>query len=212
MLKKFWGKKSNSQENHESIDLREEHYQRFFGPMSDQVLHSTDHKFPHIDIYQFGPYGDRDYWTLITGGMSDLKQNFPDGNPEEIARRAEILMYVKEPQSWMFSVLKGLAEMPFDDNTYLHWWHTVPNGMPMTAKPSLLTNFFFLPPSCEKEGFNNLIIDGDKVDFLWLFPITDSELEYKLKYGGKALEELIRKAELSPVVDEDRKPITDALD
>jgi len=45
----------------------------------------------------------------------------------------------------MFNVLKGLAENAVRDDTFLHWGHSVVNGMPMTAKPSLLSNFFFYP-------------------------------------------------------------------
>ncbi len=125
------------------LEPREQHYQRFFGPMTQKIMHSTDVKPVHIDIYQFEPTSDREYWTLITSGMSNVRQIQPDECAEHMSTRAEIMMYVREPQGWMFNVLKGLAEMPFDDSTFLHWWHTVPNGMPMTAKPSLLTSYFF---------------------------------------------------------------------
>lgn len=146
MFNNWFKRKNKDLEIKEAINIRESHYEKYFGPMSNSVMHSTDNKFPHIDIYQFPPNSERNYWTLITGGMSDCRQNFPKDKPEYISNRAEIIMYVSEPQGWMFNVLKGLAEMPSEDNTFLHWWHTVPNGMPMTATPSLLTNFFFLPP------------------------------------------------------------------
>ena len=45
----------------------------------------------------------------------------------------------------------------------------------MTGKPSLLTSYFFLPPYFEPEGFADLEIDGDRVDFLWMIPITEAE-------------------------------------
>lgn len=209
MFNSFSKKNSNSQE---ATEHREKYYEQMFGPMSNDMYHSTDNKSPHIDIYQFGPHGDRDYWTLITAGMSDAKQFIPKGMPFEIAPRAEILMYVKEPQTWMFNVLKTLSEMPFDKKTFLHWWHTIAYGMPMTDEPSLLTGFFLLPPYFEPEGFNNLTIDGDKVDFIWLVPITDLEMEYKAKYGGAALDDLLRDARISPIVDEGRKSIIDAVE
>src|SRR4030095_2254037 len=112
---------------------REAHYERFFGRL-EQVMHSTDEKPVHIDIYQFAPTEDRSSWTLITGGMSDRRQPLPAEAPEHVAPRAEIMMYVAEPKPWMFAVLKGLAEMPFDQDTFLHWHHTVPNGHPLTAE------------------------------------------------------------------------------
>ena len=189
------------------LDIREAHYQRFLGPLTQKVMHSTDAKPVHVDIYQFEPTQDREFWTLITGGMSDIQQIAPDDCAEHQAPRAEILMYVPAPQGWMFNVLKGLAEMPFDNDTYLHWWHTIPNGMAMTAKPSLLTSFFFMPPYFEDEQFGTLQLDGDGVDFLWMVPITEAEREFAVTHGSQALEDRMRDAGLSHILDESRKSI-----
>jgi|SRR5687767_5608291 hypothetical protein len=190
------------------IDQREAHYQRFFGRLDQPVIHSLDVKSVHVDIYQFAPDAGRPFWTLITGGMSDRRQPLPADPPAHIAPRAEILMYAQQPQDWMFSVLKGLAEMPFVDDTYLHWHHTVPNGQPMTAKPSVLTAFFFLPPYFEDEVFDTLEVGGDKVDFLMLLPITESERQYAIEHGSQALEAVfMADAEFDGVVDEARQPL-----
>jgi hypothetical protein len=170
-------------------------------------MHSTDKKIVHIDIYQFAPTKKRPYWTLVTGGMSDMRQIEPVDPSENTSLRCEILMYVTEPQQWMFSVLKDLAEMPFEESTYLHWWHTVPNGKPMTTRPSLLTSFFFLPPYFEQNGFDSLMLEGDPVDFLWMIPITEKEREYAINNGSLQLEKKIEEFNLSPVVDEARKSI-----
>lgn len=192
---------------HSFLDIREAHYQRFFGPLTEKVMHSTDVKPVHVDIYQFAPTTERQFWTLITGGMSDIQQIGPEDCAEHQAPRAEILMYVPSPQGWMFNVLKALAEMPFDDDTYLHWWHTIPNGMPMTAKPSLLTSYFFMPPYFEDEQFGGLQLDGDAVDFLWMVPITEAEREFAVAHGSQALENRMRDANLAHVLDESRKSI-----
>ncbi|MCG6155072.1 suppressor of fused domain protein [Rubinisphaera margarita] len=186
---------------------REAHYQRFLGPMNDNVMHSTDVKPVHIDIYQFEPTEERPYWTLITGGMSDQRQIQPEDCAEHMSPRSEIMMYVTEPKPWMFDVLKGLAEMPFDHDTFLHWWHTVPNGKPMTAEPSELTSYFFVPPYFEAVEFGDLKIEDDLVDVLLLIPITDSERAYARQHGSQAFEKLIEKVDLSPVVDESRTSI-----
>ena len=189
------------------LDIREAHYQRFFGPLTQKVMHSTDVKPVHVDIYQFEPTQDREFWTLITGGMSDIQQIAPDNCAEHQAPRAEILMYVHAPQGWMFNVLKGLAEMPFDNDTHLHWWHTIPNGMAMTAKPSLLTSYFFMPPYFEDEQFGSLQLEGDGVDFLWMVPITDAEREFAITHGSQALENRMRDVGISHILDESRKSI-----
>lgn len=189
------------------LEARERHYQQFFGPLDQKIMHSTDVQPVHIDIYQFAPTDDRPFWTLITSGMSNERQLEPDASGEGTSLRAEIITYAKEPQSWMFSVLKGLAEMPFVDNTFLHWWHTVPNGMPMTVNPSLLTAFFFLPPYYEDVEIGNLELDGDKVDFLWMLPITEAELNYARENGSRELELRLEEAELSHIIDERRKSV-----
>ncbi len=88
-------------------------------------------------------------------------------------------MYARQPKGWMLSVLKGLAEMPSRDGTFLHWGHTVPNGQPMTDEPSELTSFFFLPPVCEAQEFENLTLGEDRVDFLMLVPITRGRARFR---------------------------------
>jgi hypothetical protein len=139
--------------------------------------------------------------------MSDLPQTIPPDAPSYVVPRTEILMYVSKPEGWMFSVLKGLAEMPFDDDTYLYWHHTVPNGMPMTARPSELTSFFFIPAYFEDEEFEALRIDGEEIRFLTLIPITEAERAYAVQNGSEALESLMEENELDPVVDEERESL-----
>jgi hypothetical protein len=187
------------------LEIRERHYERHFGPLREHVLHSTDDDQPHVDVYQFRPSAERDHWTLVTGGMSNQRQSVPLDAPEQIAPRAELLMYVREPQPWMFRALKDLAEYPFKEKTFLHWWHTVPNSRPVGSDASLLSAFLFLPPYYESpETFGSLEIDGDRVDILWVVPITSAEYGYALENGNHALDELLASAELDPVVDEQR--------
>lgn len=186
---------------------RQRHYERFFGPITQALMHSTDGKPIHIDIYQFEPTPERPFWTLVTSGMSNERQIEPDDCEGQMSSRAEILMYVSQPQGWMFSVLKGLAEMPFDDNTLLHWWHTVPNGMPMTATPSLLTSFFFVPPYFEALEFSELKLANDKVDFLWMIPITEAEREFAIEHGSKKLYGKFEDANMPAVLEETRESV-----
>lgn len=184
---------------------REEHYQRFFGSITQDIMHSTDAKQVHVDIYQFEPTQDRPFWTLITSGMSNQRQ--PELEDSDNLLRTEIVLYAARPQDWMFSVMKGLAEMPFDDNTNLHWGHTVPNGQPMTAQSSHLTSFFFVPPFFEPLEFNELKLDGDKVNFLWMIPITEAERTYAIEHGSDKLYKKFEDGDVSIVVNEKRESL-----
>lgn len=91
------------------LNAREEHYQRFFGPMNQQVMHSTDFKTLHVDIYQ--------------------------------------------------------------------------------------------------DEFPNLVLDGERVDFLWMVPITEAEREYAVKNGSEALLKKFEKQRIPQVIDESRKSL-----
>jgi len=53
-----------------AIAAREAAYQRAFGKF-ENVHHSTDLKWPHIDLYPFPKNRRRDFEVLVTGGMSD---------------------------------------------------------------------------------------------------------------------------------------------
>ncbi|MEM7312637.1 MAG: suppressor of fused domain protein [Planctomycetota bacterium] len=165
--------------NPQLIKQRESHYTRFLGPLDQKIMHSTDHKEVHVDIYTFAPNVDRDWYTLITGGMSDVRQAVPDD--WDISPRAEIMLYCHQPERWMYNSLKNLAEMPTDDDVFLSYRHTVPNGMPMTAKPSLLTSYLFYYPLFEIEEFSPMVVDGDGVDILLLLPITEGEREFAMQ-------------------------------
>ena len=189
------------------LEARERHYEKFFGRITRPVMHSADVKQVHIDVYEFGPTQGRAYWTLVTSGMSDERQLDPEDCAEGVSPRAEILLYAAKPEAWMFSVLKGLAEMPFEDQTFLHWWHTVPNGMPMTSRPSLLTSFFFLPPCFESHDFTEMKLGGDRVDFLWMIPITEAERRFAAEHGSSELAKKFKDVHLAPVVDESRQSV-----
>lgn len=182
---------------------REEHYQQHFGLMRVPIMHSTDDAEPHIDIYQFPPAGDRDFWTLITGGMSNLPQTLADGRQHA----TELLMYVRQPQPWMFTALKVLAEYPARYQTFFHWGHTIGYGQVTKTVPTLLTAFILLPPLFERDDFDTLKYDGDPVHFLWCVPITEHERAYAEEYGGMAFADLMKNADFDIVVNESRESI-----
>ncbi|MEW6529745.1 MAG: suppressor of fused domain protein [Thermodesulfobacteriota bacterium] len=192
---------------HDPMLIRELHYQRFLGPLIQPVAHPTDDKVPHIDVYRFPPRKDRQHWTLITGGMSDARQDVPADAPAFVSPRTELIMYVWEPKNWMLKALMGLADMPFDDRSFLHYWHTASDNMPITEEPSFLTGYIFLPPFFEKEDFDTLQLLDEKVDILWVVPITDAELSYAMDKGAEALIDRFAECDLHPVVNEERASI-----
>jgi hypothetical protein len=168
------------------------------------VCHSIDDKFPHIDLYPFPPHEDRTHWTLITGGMSDARQNVPADAPAYVSARTELIMYVREPKTWMLKALMDLADMPFDEESFVHYWHPASNDKPITEGSSLLTGYIFLPAFFEKDDYNTLKLFEEEVDILWVVPITAAELAYAMDKGSEALVDKFMESDLHPVLDEDR--------
>jgi hypothetical protein len=181
----------------------EDHYQQHFGPITQPIMHSTDNVEPHIDIYQFPPHGDRDYWTLITGGMSILPQTLRDGTEHY----TELFMYVEEPFPWMIKDLKLLAEYPAQNDTFFHWGHTVSRGKDTPESSIPLTAFILLPLLFERADFDTLGYDDAPLHFLWCVPITQQERAYAEEHGGRAFVALMKAATMDIVVDETRKSL-----
>lgn len=189
-------------------EKRESRYEEWFGPCAS-VFHEVISQVPHIDIYIFPPSPERgrSFYTLITGGMSDLPMHLPDGVDPSLAR-AEILMYIPKIDVKLYSaeprleveMLRFMARFPFEYETWLAVGHTVPNGNPPEpiAPGSQLTTSLFLPPLLDPDSFE---LDGEQVNLLWLQPITDAECQLKLARGSDALLDLMEQHQLSPVLD-----------
>lgn len=192
--------------------LREEHYERWLGP-SKGVYHEIISQVPHIDVYVYPPAPDkgRDYYTVITGGMSDLPMHLPKGVPERLAR-AELILYAKSVeiefgstrQPFEIGILQFLARFPFEYQTWLAAGHTIPNGNPPEpfAPGSKLTTALLTEAVCEPEEFREgLSLGGKPVNLLWVQFITDAECALKLRSGAEALYELMDRKQPPQVLD-----------
>lgn len=175
-----------------NTELRERIYTEIFGE-SDNVLHELLPLIPHIDVYQFPPQGERNFFTYVTGGMSDLPMNAP----EELGvayRRAELVFYSTENHDDYSELLRRMAHFAHDNNTWLHWGHTMPNGLPPTPffGTKLLDTLFFMPSIVSPDSTlgDKLQIESEPVNLIWCVPITSAECQLKLDDGSDALYDL----------------------
>jgi hypothetical protein len=127
--------------------IREKVYEQFFGEARN-VYHEVFPLIPHIDVYMFCPRdeGGRDFWTLVTSGMSDLAMNVPA--VVEAPRRCELIFYCSEPKREYLETMRWLAHFPHDQKTWIGSGHTVPNGDPPEPfwGSSVLDTILFLQP------------------------------------------------------------------
>jgi hypothetical protein len=192
------------------IVKREAVYRQMFGDYAGIYDDEFAGLVPHIDVYVHEPSEGRDFYTLVTGGMSDLPMNVPDDAPKA-PRRTEIVFYLpadEAPQREYADFLRTSARFVYDYETWLCWGHTIPNGDPprpiFPGKP--FVSLLFLSPLFKPDSqlAEHLVVDGDPVHFLWIVPITAAEHRLKMDRGTGALEEAFNRARLPFVFDENR--------
>jgi len=170
---------------------REAVYERLFGKALS-VSHEVFPLVPHIDVYTFKrSQGDKEVYSLVTGGMSDLEMNLPRGADKAAPRRVELIFYCSEPRDDYISTLRWIAHFPHDSKSWLGQGHTIPNGNPPAPLwgSTALDTLFFLPPIVKKDQTlpSELNLGGQPVHFLWVVPLTTAECNFKLANGCDAM-------------------------
>jgi hypothetical protein len=196
----------------ENIRLREQAYADLFGPDGVVYDDAMPGLIPHIDVYVYRPgFGRRDFYTVVTGGMSDLRMKLPEDAPADMPARVEMVFYLpgdREPKEEYIAFMHKMGRFCFDYNTWLGWGHTIPNGNP--PQPIFVgTKFDSLlvigpPMSPDNELGKGLFLEGDAVHLLWVVPVTTAEREFKLEHGTQALLEIFDKVQHPFVFDETR--------
>jgi hypothetical protein len=180
------------------IERREAVYRRLFGPAAAVDDDQFPGMIPHIDVYAHEPgHEGRPFWTLVTGGMSDLPMTLPPDAPREAPVRAEVAFYLPadvSPGPEYVSFLRTCGQFVFDHQTALGPGHTIPNGQPPQPifADAVFTTLLFLYPPFEPDCrmHEKLALDGDPVHLLWVVPLAPAEHRLKLEKGTGALLEL----------------------
>jgi hypothetical protein len=181
-------------------DERERIFTKFFGK-EFTVERDSDPDGPPIDVFIFEPGEDargreRDFYTLVTSGLSDAPMRVPKGVP---FRRAELILYVDKPTQQHVGVLRFLARLPLiQEKTWYSFGTTMTNGRPPQPifEDSGLDCYFFLEPVYGRDNtvHEKLEIDGDPTTMLWVVPITKAECDLILDESiGEFLNLLDRK-------------------
>ncbi|WP_141505430.1 suppressor of fused domain protein [Paenibacillus luteus] len=204
-----------SAENYEKIY---NHVEQHIGPIAG-VFREIVSDVMAVDIIVAAPTSKRNYYTMVTYGMSELPMTVPEG--AEDYRYAELMIclpptwkisdeaFQDERNYWPIRALKTLARFPHEYQTWLYMGHTLANGQP--AKPysdnagfqGMLLSF---PDVEDKQGFFNLDLSSVKtVHFFNLVPIYQEEMDYKMKNGMEALFAKLNKIGTDDVVNLKRK-------
>ncbi|WP_397570896.1 suppressor of fused domain protein [Schlesneria sp. T3-172] len=194
-----------------------DHIESTIGPI-DFIFHELVSEYVQIDVYRVPPQTNHPYYTLVTSGMSELPMTVPDG--AEALRYAELMLclprtwnlgmddFRDERHYWPIRLLKVLARLPHEFQTWLGPGHSVPNGVPPLTYASN-THFcgaVLMPPLNPPTRFRTLDMgDDEEIHFYAVIPLYADEMECKVQKGMNYLIDRLDRAEVNEVIDIQRK-------
>jgi hypothetical protein len=199
------------------------HLDRYFGDTEEAtVLHEMVSDLVHVDVHVVPARRERSWTTLVTSGMAEKAMTVPDGL--EQFRHAELVLalpaswpldqasFEDEAYYWPVRLLRQLARVPHEFETFLYFGHTIPNGDP--AEPygpnTELCCACILPPVAAPEGFDRLELpDGRAVYFYAVVPLYEDEMNFKLKRGVDALLDRFDKNGVTEILDPQRVSVAE---
>ena len=202
----------------ETIEAVSEHVERTLGEV-ESVYHELISPLVHLDVLSVGPAADRPFRTLVTCGMSERPMT---DAPEADVSRAELCLWLpadwptddaswrESRHGWPVQLLKFLARLPHEFETWLWREHTVPNGDPPEPydETTRLCGAMLIPPVVLPDAFAVLERpDADDVHFFGVVPLHADEMVLKLEQGADALYEAFEEADLDLVLDPARRSV-----
>lgn len=151
---------------------------------------------PLVGVSERPARGDREFSVLSTVGMSCQRMPTVELYEEDVSHyvRIELAVASTLPSHQVGSVFPWLAQYPWRSVTWfapgdvVRWYHE-PETFPLSPDKAgvlLLDDPGRLdgPPAPGLSGFE---CGGDPVRWLWLVPVTDSELQHAKREGSNAL-------------------------
>jgi hypothetical protein len=191
------------------------HLEQHLGPIGF-VFHELVSDLVHVDVHVVLPRPERDFYTLVTSGMSEAPMRTPRG----VLIQAELVIALPpdwplsrealsdENHYWPVRWLKELARFPHEYDTWLDRGHTVPNGDPPEpfAPGTGFCCMLLGPPRIAPEAFDVLTVsETRKIEFFCLYPLYREEVDFALRKGADVLFELLQDAGVSEIVDLGRR-------
>ena len=197
----------------EELDAVESHIEANFGAYG-HVFHEIVSPDIHLDICIIDPTEERNYYMLVTLGMGAHRMNVPADLAEHKLERAELAIALPcdwnihesaEEHYWPIHLLKSLARLPIENNTWLGWGHTIDGRAPY-AKSTALCGALIVSGQVKKGGSNVCVLpNGDEVNFYQIIPLHKDELKYKLEHNADALLDRLAERHVSFVIDPERR-------
>ena len=182
----------------EEMEAVEGHIDQYFGNV-ENVFHELVSPDIHVDICVVPPSEERDYYTLVTMGMGAHRMNVPEELAEYKLERAELAIALPadwkldqesmkdEKWYWPIRLLKSLARLPINCDSWLGHGHTVENREPFAENTKLCTAILIDPQGTEDGSEVCTLPGGGEVNFYQVIPLYEDELDYKLEHDVDTL-------------------------
>lgn len=197
------------------------HFERHIGPVGS-VLHELISDRIHLDVHRIEPGPGRPFLTFFTTGMSDLPMHPPAEYGDR--RFAELMIKltpdwdtgvvtgktdagVSPEKYWPLRMLKTIARLPHEYQSWIDHGHTIPNGdppMPFAANTEFCCGLVTLPLEKDPEFWTAELSDGRVVRPLSVIPLFREEVELKLTEGTGALFERFDRYGVNDIIRLDR--------
>lgn len=194
----------------DEMDAIEEHIKEYYGDFPT-VFHEIASPDIHCDICIVPPSEEKNYYMLITMGMGAHIMDIPDELDPSEDGRAELLICIppdwkvgenSEEWFWPIALLKNLARLPINTNSWLGWGHSVDNQTNYADNTELCGSLLLYPENVPDGAESCTLPNGDTVKFYEVLPIYREEMNFKIHNGTKALLEQMRN--VSHILDIDR--------
>ncbi|MDE6731313.1 MAG: suppressor of fused domain protein [Oscillospiraceae bacterium] len=184
----------------DELDAVEGHIKEFFGDFPT-VFHEVTSKDIVIDIACIPPSEERNYYTLVTIGMGAHAMNIPEALPFEENCRAELMICLPpdwklgesaEEWFWPISLLKDLAKLPINTDSWLGWGHSVDHRGFVAPNTGFVGSFLMFPEDAPNSADFCTLPNGDRVNFFEVVPLYREELMFKIANGTRELLEKLK--------------------
>ena len=194
----------------DELDAVEDHIKEYFGEFPT-VFHEITSRDIVCDIACIPPTEERNYYTLVTVGMGAHIMNIPDSISTEENGRAELLICLPpdwklgenaDEWFWPISLLKDLAKLPLNTDSWLGWGHSVDHRTSISPSTNFCGSLLLFPEGVPDGAEYCTLPNGDHVNFFEVIPMYREEMTYKVTHDTKALLERLKG--VSHIVDIDR--------
>ena len=167
----------------------------------DMVMGEKSSEGPRIDIAIIEPTKKRNYYTLCTIGLGAYMMNVDEENAPLAQDRIELLIYLPadwpissekfadENNYWPVRLLKSIARIPYYENSFLTFGHTISNSEEATyaANTDKVGAILLSPIPDPLEPVICSLSSDKEIEFLQVFPVTKDEMSYRKTYDSNTL-------------------------